>query len=59
MVGGILLLAVAYLYVRRLSRPRINEREYNRHPTGSGDDAMLSQDPAEALRRLTAQHRDP
>ncbi len=71
MVGGLLALAVVYLYVRRLSRPRIHDPSHGRHPAGSADDVMLSgadaeqardplpDDPAEALRRLAEQHREP
>ncbi len=59
MTGLILALAVLYLYVRRLSRPRLNDSDHGRHPAGSAYDAMLSQDPAESLRRLAEQHDEP
>ncbi len=67
MVGGVLVLAVVYLYVRRMSRPQTIDPTPDRQPAGSADDAMLSdgpaqpmpQDPAEALRRLAQQHDEP
>jgi len=52
-------LTVAYVLVRRLRRPSPSGLRSNRHPPGSADDAMLSQNPAEALRRLAEQRDEP
>ncbi len=59
MMGVILALAVVYVFVRRIARPSPGAVPPARHGSGPGDDAMLSQDPAEALRQLAEQHRDP
>jgi len=59
MFAAIVALAVAYVLVRRLRRPSPTRLRSVRHRPGSADDAMLSRDPAEALRRLAEQRDEP
>ncbi len=67
MVGGVLVLVVVYIYVRRLSRSQNDDHPPHSHTPKPPHDVMLSdsanqplpQDPAEALRQLADQHRDP
>jgi hypothetical protein len=57
MLLGVLVLAMIYIFLRRLGKPPTQDLQPPAHTPKPPHDAMLSQDPAQALRRL-AEQRD-